>query len=92
MSGKEQLIVAVLSAGLAATGQTKADLRNQSRGVDFSGAASTKPMRTGAALPAICSTGEAYFQAKSMFFGGTVHRSGHGKPAAPVMRAIRAIQ
>jgi hypothetical protein len=62
MSGKEQLIVAVLSAGLAATGQTKIDLKNQSQGVDFSGAASTKPMKTGAALPSTCSTGEAYFQ------------------------------
>jgi hypothetical protein len=89
MSGKAQLIVAVLSAGLAATGQTKVDLKNRSQGVDFSGAASTKPMKTGAALPAICSTGDAYFQTKSMFFGGTVHCGGLGKLAAPVMRGIQ---
>ncbi len=42
-------------------GQTLIDLRTQSRSVDFSGAGSTKPMRTGPALPSSCGTGELFF-------------------------------
>jgi hypothetical protein len=45
---------------MSATAQTKVDLRNQARGVDFSAASYTKPARTGAALSATCSTGEAF--------------------------------
>ncbi len=43
-----------------AIAQTKVDLQNQSRGVDFSSAAYTKPAKTGTALPPTCSTGEAF--------------------------------
>lgn len=50
---------AVLAA--AAMAQTQVDLKYQSRLVDFSAANSTKPMSTGAALPAACSTGQMFF-------------------------------
>ena len=44
----------------AAVGQTRIDLKNQSRAVDFSGAVSTKPAKSGSALPTNCGTGEVY--------------------------------
>jgi hypothetical protein len=44
-----------------AAGQTQVDLRTQSKGVDFSGANSTKPMATGTTLPATCTTGQMFF-------------------------------
>lgn len=42
-------------------GQTKLDLRGQSKNVDFSAAATTKPAKTGSSLPATCLTGEVFF-------------------------------
>ena len=47
-----------VAAGL---GQTSVDLRTQSKSVDFSGAASTKPMQTGSSLPATCAVGQFFF-------------------------------
>ena len=41
--------------------QTLVDLRTQSKSIDFSAAASTKPFPTGTALPATCSVGATYF-------------------------------
>jgi len=41
-------------------GQTRIDLKNQTRAVDFSGAAYTKPAKSGASLPVTCGTGEMY--------------------------------
>lgn len=41
--------------------QTLIDLRTQGKSVDFSGATSTKPFQTGAALPATCSVGAIFF-------------------------------
>jgi len=52
-------------AALAAcwgSGQTLVDLRTQSKSVDFSGASTTKPFKSGTALPATCSVGEAFFK------------------------------
>jgi len=45
-----------------AFGQTRIDLRNQSKTVDFSQAASTRPAKTGTALPAVCGVGEMFFK------------------------------
>src|SRR5688572_29674801 len=44
----------------AAFGQTSVDLRTQSKSVDFSGAVSTKPFKTGTVLPASCQPAEAF--------------------------------
>lgn len=44
-----------------AWGQTQIDLRTQSKNVDFSSAATTKTVKTGAMLPATCSPGEIFF-------------------------------
>ena len=54
------LFLGVFGCYLAAGQTTKVDLQNQTRGVDFSTATSTKPAKTGTALPSVCSTGEAY--------------------------------
>lgn len=43
-------------------GQTQVDLRTQSKSVDFSGANTTKPVKTGTILPAVCGVGEMYFK------------------------------
>jgi hypothetical protein len=42
--------------------QTLVDLRTQSKSVDFTAASTTKPMKTGTALPVACGVGEAFFQ------------------------------
>src|SRR5437868_418885 len=42
-------------------GQTKVDLRTQSKSVDFSNASFTKPVRSGTALPVGCSSGELFY-------------------------------
>lgn len=42
--------------------QTQIDLRTQAKSVDFSAATRTKPFKTGTALPATCTVGEAYFR------------------------------
>lgn len=41
-------------------GQTVIDLKTQTKSVDFTGAAYTKPFKSGSALPATCGTGEAF--------------------------------
>ncbi len=45
----------------AGIGQTSVDLRTQSKSVDFSSAAATKPFKTGTVLPLTCGVGETFF-------------------------------
>src|ERR1700687_3892686 len=45
-----------------AIGQTKIDLQTQSRSVDFSTADSTRPFKSGTALPATCAVGEMFYK------------------------------
>ncbi len=53
---------AILILGAAPLGsQSKLDLRNQTRSVDFSAATATKPARMGSTLPASCGQGEFFF-------------------------------
>lgn len=42
--------------------QTRIDLNNQGKNVDFSNAVSTKPVRTGTVIPAVCVLGELFFK------------------------------
>ena len=51
----------ILAAGLG-SGQTLVDLRTQSKSVDFTGAITTKPFKSGTFLPATCTVGEAFFK------------------------------
>jgi hypothetical protein len=51
----------LLSAGLA-NAQTQVDLQSQSKNIDFSGAAATRPVKTGTSLPSNCSVGELFFR------------------------------
>lgn len=50
-----------LAVAAALPAQTRINLSRQSKAVDFSAADTTKPFKTGAALPAVCSTGETFF-------------------------------
>jgi hypothetical protein len=52
------MIAASLGGAFA---QTKVDLRTQGKSVDFSAAASTKPVSTGTALPGTCSVGQMFY-------------------------------
>src|SRR5579863_6746295 len=45
-----------------APAQTLVDLRTQTKSVDFSSATTTKPFKSGTALPATCGVGEAFFK------------------------------
>jgi hypothetical protein len=54
--------VLALIVTLAANAQTKIDLKTQAKSVDFSGAGSTKPSKTGTVLPAFCSIGEMFLK------------------------------
>jgi hypothetical protein len=44
-----------------AWGQTQIDLQAQGKNVDFSGAPTTRPLKSGAALPSTCSVGDMFF-------------------------------
>jgi len=46
---------------MVGSGQTTIDLKTQSRNVDFSTSASTKPFQTGNAMPSSCTTGQMFF-------------------------------
>lgn len=54
------MLLSVFGPGAMAQ-TTSIDLRSQSRNVDFGSAASTRPFKTGSALPATCTTGETFF-------------------------------
>ena len=80
-----------LAAAWCAGGQTLIDLRTQARDVDFSGAASTRPARTGTTLPSSCKTGELFFKTDetpgSNLYGctatGVWNKLGNGGSAFP---------
>lgn len=56
-------VVCVLAyaSGFYVYAQTQVDLRTQGKSIDFAGAPSTRPMKTGASLPPSCNIGELYF-------------------------------
>jgi hypothetical protein len=59
---KLSVIAAMLAVGVGAVyGQTQVDLKTQSKTVDFTQAPETRPIKTGIALPALCSVGDLYF-------------------------------
>jgi hypothetical protein len=43
-------------------GQTQVDLRSQARNIDFTNAATSKPFKSGTALPSVCGVGEQFFK------------------------------
>jgi hypothetical protein len=47
--------------GIPLVAQTQVDLRTQTKDIDFRAASSTKPLKTGGALPATCSQGDMFF-------------------------------
>jgi hypothetical protein len=58
--GVASALVAVTMA--QALAQTRVDLHSQTKNVDFSNAATTKPSKIGTVLPATCSVGETFFK------------------------------
>jgi hypothetical protein len=46
--------------------QTKVDLKSQTKNVDFSAAPTTKPVKTGTALPGTCTSGELFFKTNAV--------------------------
>ncbi len=54
-------VCAGLIGQLLLCAQTTIDLRTQAKNVDFSQASTTKPNKSGAALPATCGVGETFF-------------------------------
>jgi hypothetical protein len=62
MSGERLILLcAALAAPGALLAQTQVDLRTQSKSVDFSNAASTRPMSAGNSLPATCAASQMFF-------------------------------
>lgn len=55
------LLVLMLGSG-SVSSQSRIDLRTQSKSIDFSGAPSTKPSKTGTTLPATCGVGDLFFK------------------------------
>src|SRR5690349_20079983 len=51
--------------GTRAAGQTQVDLRTQSKSVDFTGAPSTRPVKTGTTTPSLCTPGDLFFNTSS---------------------------
>jgi len=51
----------LLAAAWSLPGQTAIDLRTQAKTVDFAAAPSTRPLKTGTVLPALCSAGDMFF-------------------------------
>ena len=56
------LLYGLMLAGVLGYAQTTIDLRTQTKSVDFSGANSTRPAKTGTTLPAICQPGDLFFK------------------------------
>lgn len=54
-------ILALLAASSTAVAQTQVDLSTQSKNVDFSQAPSTRPVKTGSALPSTCLAGQLFY-------------------------------
>ena len=59
---RQKSLVLIFVAVSIAAAQTRIDLRTQGKSVDFSAATSTKPSKTGTAIPAACSIGETFFK------------------------------
>ena len=57
----KRLLVSLL-CGVTVMAQTKVNLREQAREVDFSGAVFTRPLKSGTVMPATCSVGDMYFK------------------------------
>lgn len=54
-------IMFLVGVALTLLGQTRVNLKNQGTGVDFANLPTTRPFKTGVALPATCSVGEMFF-------------------------------
>lgn len=54
--------VALILGNVPARPQTKVDLKNQTKTVDFTNSIFTRPLKTGSTLPATCTTGDMFFR------------------------------
>ena len=58
-------LLAGISMASPVVAQTQVDLRTQSRNIDFGAAPSTRPLKTGTALPSSCLVGDMFFSSSS---------------------------
>lgn len=56
-----KLVITALITAVVSWSQTKVSLANQSKDVDLSNALSTRPFRSGTALPPTCGSGEVFY-------------------------------
>jgi hypothetical protein len=57
-----KILMILIGLGGAAASQTLVDLRTQSKSVDFTGANTTRPLKSGITLPLACAQGEMFFK------------------------------
>lgn len=70
--GAGLVTVGVALLGAMAMAQTRLDLGQQGKNIDFSAASKTLPLKTGTVLPAQCATGEMFFKTNATA-GGNVY-------------------
>lgn len=79
---------------LVAFAQTKVDLQNQSKTVDFTAASFTRPVKTGTSLPATCSVGDLFFNTASgagtNLYGCVATNTGRSSPEAGAVVLVLA--
>lgn len=81
-------LIGLLAIGIGFA-QTRIDLKTQSKSVDFSGASSTKPARTGVTLPAACSVGELFFKTDA-WGGRNLHTCGQANSWSEIGGAVNS--
>ena len=79
------IVCACWASQMLLVAQTRLDLSTQAKNVDFTQAATTKPNKSGVALPAACSMGETFFLTNA-----AAGQYLHGCTAANTWRAIGA--
>ena len=68
--------VTLWALAVMASGQTRVDLKTQTKDIDFSDATSTRPLQTGIVLPTTCAVGQLFYKSDGIaganIFGCTV--------------------
>lgn len=94
-----RLLILALAAGSCGYGQTRVHLETQAKAIDFANSSSTRPVKTGTVLPAVCAPGELFFKRDAVpgqnLYGCTAanawiaQASGDGGGVAPANHAAQ---
>jgi len=82
----------LVSWGLTLAAQTQVDLRTQARNIDFSAANSTRPIKTGTALPATCVAGNMFFKTDAPGAGDIIANASPVDPTRGLFKWASAMQ